>query len=263
MEVRLASVPAPGRPANEDQAFVTGGLVGVLDGVTAPVGVQTGCVHGPAWYARRLATRLAEAYGGLPEAPPTDLLAQAIGAVRGDHGGGCDLTNPGTPAATVCLLQAAGDEARYLVLADTTLVLDAGTGLDVVSDRRAELIGTGASTMDKHRYTNQPGGYWVAAAVPEAAYEALTGSVPLCGPAAVRRAALLTDGAARAVDVFALLDWAGLLDLLAAAGPAELIRQVRAAESAARSAADDPVPPGHKRHDDASAALCLFAGDGG
>jgi hypothetical protein len=254
MEVRLASVAAPGQPANEDQAFATGGLVGVLDGVTAPAGVDTGCVHGPAWYARRLATRLVEAYGRVAGTPPADLLAQAIDAVRGDHGGDCDLTCPRTPAATVCLVDVAKDEARYLVLADTTLLLETGTGVQMVSDRRANRLSTGDSTVDKSRYTNRPGGYWVAAAVPEAAYEAVTGSVPLRGPPAVRRVALLTDGAARAVEAFALLDWAGLLDLLSSQGPAELIRRVRAAE-----AADDrPARPGHKRHDDATAVLCAF-----
>lgn len=276
MEVRLASVAAPGRPANEDQAFAlggpaAGGLVGVLDGVTQPDGVDTGCVHGPAWYARRLASRLVAAYGREPGEAPADLLAQAIEAVRGDHGGGCDLSRPSTPAATVCLLDTAGDEARYLVLADTTLLLDAGTGLDVVSDRRANLLMAGRSTVDKYRYTNQPDGYWVAAAIPEAAYQAVTGSVPLDGPAGLRRAALLTDGAARAVELFGLLDWAGLLDLLSTRGPAELIRRVRAAESAAddpgptrplRRDVPRPAPRGYKRHDDASAALCLFPGDG-
>ena len=49
MEVRLASVGAPDRAANEDFGFALPALVGVFDAVTAPAGLDTGCVHGPAW----------------------------------------------------------------------------------------------------------------------------------------------------------------------------------------------------------------------
>ncbi len=49
MEVRLASVGAPGRPVNEDFAIAVPGLVAVFGGVTALAGVDAGCVHGPAW----------------------------------------------------------------------------------------------------------------------------------------------------------------------------------------------------------------------
>src|SRR2546430_8328643 len=57
MEVRLASIAAPGRP-NEDYALAVGDLVAVFDGVTQPDGVVNGCVHGPAWYVRRLVAHL-------------------------------------------------------------------------------------------------------------------------------------------------------------------------------------------------------------
>ena len=43
----------------------------------------------------------------------------------------------------------AKDEARCLALADTSLVLDAGTGLDVVSDRQTTPIAAGLSTVDE------------------------------------------------------------------------------------------------------------------
>jgi len=38
-------------------------------------------------------------------------------------------------------------------------------------------------TVEKQRYINQPDGYWIAAADPQAAYHAaVTGSAPLSGP---------------------------------------------------------------------------------
>src|SRR5262245_54275899 len=101
MEVRLATVAAPGR-TNEDYAFAIGDLVAVLDGVTETDGIDSGCSHGPAWYVRRLATQLCAAYTTTPSTELPQLLATAIDAVRGDHGNRCDLTNPATPAATVC-----------------------------------------------------------------------------------------------------------------------------------------------------------------
>ena len=76
--------------------------------------------------------------------------------------------------------------------------------------------------------SNQPGSYWVAAADPFAAQHAITGEVPLDS---VRRVAVLTDGAARLVALFGLLDWPDVLDVLEQNGPTELIRRVRAIEA--------------------------------
>src|SRR2546423_943457 len=212
MEVRLATVAAPGR-ANEDYALAVGGLVAVFDGVTQPDGVDSGCLHGPAWYVRRLAASLCVAYTAAPAAALPQLLADAIDAVRGDHSDRCDLAHPGTPASTVCALKADGGQAEYLVLCDSPLILDAGDGVTVVADDRfgamiariqdRALVPGGAgsigqpggfrrSTPEKYQHTNRPDGYWIAAADPQAAYEAVTGQVALHGRGRLRRAALLT-----------------------------------------------------------------------
>ena len=87
--------------------------------------------------------------------------------------------------------------------------------------RRAQL------TRALWRARNRPGGYWVAAADPQAASQALTGSLP---SKTLRRAVLLSDGASRLVDPFELATWEELLVLLDENGPEELLRQVRAAE---------------------------------
>ncbi|GAA1626648.1 hypothetical protein [Actinoplanes couchii] len=274
MEVRISSQVAPGRDVNEDAALSIGTLVAVFDGVTQPPGFDTGCVHGPAWYVRRLSAQLAAAFSAAPLDPLPELLAAAIQGVADAHRNTCDLTRPGTPASTVCLLRAGGAQADYLVLCDSPLVLDRGDRAEVVTDdrfgrliaelRNKALVPSAAGlgqipgvTVEKWQHTNRPGGYWIAAAAPQAAFEAVTGSVPLTGPQRLRRAALLTDGASAAVDKFALFGWDDLLDLLVASGPGQLIRRVRRAEKA-----DQPgsTLSRYKKYDDATAAICLFEG---
>ncbi len=273
MRVRSATDPAPGRLENEDVVFRFGPLVGVLDGATVPEGFDTGCVHGPAWYARHLAARIGLAVAARPAATLMSSLAAAILAVRADHGDECDLDHPGTPSSTVCLLREGGDQADYLVLCDSPLVLDTGGEVSVVSDERlatamadlrrmAEAL-PGSDLDPQTRFhrsvavqrarMNRTHGYWAAAADPDAAYHAMTGTLPLRGPGAVRRAALLSDGASCAVDQFGLFDWAGLLEVAVVEGPERLIGRVRAAER------DHPERlRRYKRTDDASVVLCEF-----
>jgi hypothetical protein len=162
------------------------------------------------------------------------------------------------------------------VLCDSLLVLDRGEVQIVADDRFDRAVAqlrhdalTGESALDsaehsarvrqvisgRQQLTNQPDGYWIAAANPAAAYQAVTGTAPLHGEDRVRRAALLTDGASAAVEQFDVLDWTGLLDVLTDHGPHELIRRVREAEDADH---DGHARPRYKRHDDASVALCLF-----
>jgi hypothetical protein len=85
-------------------------------------------------------------------------------------------------------------------------------------------------------HRNRPGGFWLAKDDPRAADEALTGSHPRSG---VSGAAVMSNGASRLVDHFAATDWPGLLADLAATGPADVIRRVRAAELRAGVSPDD------------------------
>jgi hypothetical protein len=276
MEIRLATAGSPDRTVNEDYAFVAGGLVGVLDGVTELPGTDSGCAHGPAWYVRRLAAHLADANAADLGAPLAQILSTAIERVRDEHSATCDLSRPGTPAAAVGLFRNAGDQAEYLMLCDVSLVLDNGSGPTVITDTRLSTImadvrssvlvpgatGTreqtarmGRSTNEKYSYINRSGGYWIAAADPAAAFEAVTGTIPLHGPGRLCRAALLTDGASSAVDLYKMLDWLAVLDFLTDNGPAALIDRIREVERADWNGRDNPR---YKRHDDATIALCLF-----
>jgi hypothetical protein len=274
IEVRLASEPVPGGGPNEDSAFAVPGLVGVFDGVTVLEGMDTGCVHGPAWYVRMLQARLIQAHAADPGGELAALLATAISQVRDAHGGRCDLTHPGTPASTVCLVRYGGERLEYLVLGDSPLVYERRGRVELVEDLRVQRVGrslhetvpgSGAAAPGspehaagarkriaaQRDYINRPDGYWIASNEPAAAGHALTGTLPLAGPDAVRRACLLTDGASRAVDTFELYGWPELLDAVTSRGPGYLIERVRAAEYERHQVR-------LKRHDDASAALILF-----
>jgi hypothetical protein len=109
-------------------------------------------------------------------------------------------------------------------------------------------------TTALRRARNRPGGYWVAAADPMAATQAITGSL---ARKELHLAVLLSDGASRLVDVFGLATWSELLALLDDGGPAELVGRVRVAEAA------DPQGrrwPRTKSSDDATVAYVVLSG---
>jgi len=251
-QVTFATEPTPGR-LNEDLVVVGAGWAALLDGATAPVGVDSGCVHGVRWLVHRLGAELGRLLLLEPESPLADLLERAIVSTRAAHGSACDLENPDSPSSTVTLLRACEKAVDYLVLCDSPLIIEVDGAVRVVLDERASRLPE-HTTSGVRAARNQPGGFWVASTDPRAAHEALLGSFDR---AAVGRAALLSDGASRFVERFHLGTWSDLLDLLEKAGPGELIRRVRAAESA------EPADARRgKIHDDATAVLLdLSEGD--
>jgi hypothetical protein len=275
MQVAFATQPAPGGAANEDFIAATDRVLILLDGASVPEGLEIGCRHGTAWYVARLGTQLLAQVTDQPDQLLTAALASAIQAVASLHTDTCQLDHPGGPSAAVALLREADQTIDYLVLADTTILLDAPAGIQVITDDRLSQVAvaehsamhreaTGSPTHQRRyaelvtelrRHRNQVEGYWVASSTPDAAYHALSGSLPRHE---VRSAALLSDGATRLVDRFGTMAWPHLLDLLDREGPDALIMQTRRAESA------DPEGrrwPRSKRHDDVSAVFCRFRCD--
>jgi len=226
MRLMLATDPGtPGWP-NEDFAAIGPGAAVLLDGATTvPRGADTGCVHGVAWYSRTLGTALLAGITAEPQVPLATALADAIAQVRDRHQGSCDLTHPKTPAATVTAVRAEPGGLGYLALSDSSFAADCADG-------RPPLIVT-----DRH-----PG----AKANPDAARHATTGTLPREG---LRGVALLSDGATRITDLYHLLAWPAVIDIIRDHGPAELIRQVRAAEDSDR---DCKRWPRDKVQDDAT-----------
>lgn len=271
MLAQLATIPGSSGRENEDFAGALPGCAVLLDGAGGPAEMPSGCIHGTPWYVRQLGARLLAAMEATPERSLTDLLALGITAVSDLHRGTCDLDAPGTPATVVVMARAGGEALEYLVLGDSTLLVDAESGMVAVTDRRIDDVakperlemeslptGTDEHQAARVRFVrlqremrNKPGGYWTASTDPQAAHEAYTGSVPLAG---TRHVTLLSDGAARFAE-FGLGTWRDLLGILDARGPAEVFARIREAEEA------DPAGkrwPRAKRNDDA--AIVHFTG---
>lgn len=243
---------APGDPnvPNEDWYVATPDLLVVLDGAT--IRTDTGCVHGAAWYTQQLGAAIAARAPGAPTL--TDALTEAIDHVGWLHRE-CDLTHPGTPSAAVAVIRRVGrpnGRLQYLVLGDVTAVIEtAGSderAITVVSDPRVSATAAAQrAEADRHPIgspekaaallgmkraelaaRNTDGGYWIAAADHDAAHHALIGQFAASD---VQRIAVMTDGAARFVDLFQLGDWGLALDYLSCSGPTAVIDRVRAVET--------------------------------
>lgn len=259
MQISYASDPGSVDKPNEDWFYASPELIVVLDGSTART--ETGCRHGVAWYSQHLGEAIVRIAG---KDALVDVLAEAISDVVALHPE-CDLTSPGTPSAAAAIVRLDSD-LDYLVLSDVTLVVDTAKGIEIVTDPRVSSTGRPARSEAQSWPLDAPeraplvlqmkagelaarntsGGYWIAAADPQAAEHALTGSVELGD---VRRIAAVSDGAASAVDRYGLLTWAATLDLLAGPGPGRLIEQVRSAEAQDLNAVRWPRM---KRADDAT-----------
>lgn len=96
----------------------------VLDGVTAPADLGTGCVHGVAWFVDQLGAALLR-YGG--SGSLSEALQAAICAVCEAHPK-CDVAHPGMPSATMVMRRWGADSVDWLVLRDRTLVVELADG---------------------------------------------------------------------------------------------------------------------------------------
>jgi hypothetical protein len=271
VNVSFASAKGSGSH-NEDWVGATSSVAVVLDGITSPPGMEdTGCSHGTPWVVASIGSRLIALTEEHPTLELSDLLAQAIAATAARHADTCDLDNKATPSAAVAMVRQTDKGLDYLVLSDAAVVIDAGDdvwavidvrGQTVIENERAAVfahpIGTAehasarqAMVTKQRSYRNSPDGYWVAAGKPEAASHAVAGHVD---GTELRRAAVLSDGAAALVD-YGLTDWKGLLNALEEDGPENLIGRVREAE---RSDTRGTQWPRFKPNDDATAVLCTF-----
>jgi hypothetical protein len=270
MRVAMASSPGhPDRP-NEDFVGAVPGAVVLLDGAGIP-GSDGTCCHGVVWYVQRLGAALLERLFSDPRLELATALTRSIQHVAELHRHTCDIASPISPQASVAVVRFADDRAEYLVLADTFLVLDlAEAGVQVVTDPREvnvrgectsalrevpttapeyEQVLLGVTTAFRQQ-RNRPGGFWVAKDDPDAAMQAVTGSVPLDR---LNGVALLSNGASRIVAPYQLAEWPAVLDLARRKGPDEVLRRVRTAESAAGGHA---VSSGVSGPDDATVAFC-------
>ncbi|WP_354384383.1 hypothetical protein [Streptomyces sp. PvR034] len=128
----------------------------------------------------------------------------------------------------MALLREQADHFDHLVLADSPIVLQKQDDVVVLTDLRVDAVcaeqraeteryetGTPEHSASVARLVaaqrairNTPKGYWVASARPDAAFHALTGSVPANE---VRAAAALSDGTSRLVTEYQVATWGGRL----------------------------------------------------
>ena len=251
MDVAIASWARPGKPVNEDLAFAVGPIAGVLDGASIPAGIESCCARDAAWYVRRLVGALVPRMLDA-DVPLADALADGIAAVATEHQ--CPRDGA-SPSAALALARESADALEYLVLADCTVVADVAGAVEHVTDERVAGIDVPLRTRIRQRLRdgatfqhpdhaadmralaeqqltvrNTDEGFWVASDDPAAAVHALSGAWPR---GAVTRAALLSDGAARAVTTLGVHgSWGELLDALSADDVAACLRAVRDAEDA-------------------------------
>ena len=231
--MRISAATEAGSPdvPNEDWYGVTPSVIVVLDGVTSRGSVTGSCSHGTPWYVRQLGACLL----GVAERKPWPLataLRWAIGAVAEMHRE-CDLAAIDAPSAAVGVLRFSERYAEYLVLADVTVLLETAHGIQAVTDNRVEASVANVPVMApdvgeqiaarRKADRNREGGYWVAAGDPAAADHAVARLMPLAG---LQRAAVMTDGASRAADMFGS-PWESVIGTDATT----LIREVRRAEA--------------------------------
>ncbi|MFE5619187.1 hypothetical protein [Streptomyces sp. NPDC056524] len=260
--MRTEAATLPGRPEhpNEDWAATTlpasgsGGTVVVLDGVTPPAG-DDGCVHDVPWFTARLGGALTELSASRRDMTLDGILAEAIRRTADAHRDSCDLSHVRTPQATVAMARWDAAAVEYLVLSDAVLLLAAPDGsvravLDDRLDRIPDTVRRSLEATDRLR--NREGGFFTAAADPDVARRAVTGTAPR---GAVRALAALTDGAARWVELFGQGDWADCMGVLGEEGAHGLLTRVRSLETEGGAAGRTLR---RKRHDDATAVYAVL-----
>lgn len=261
--IRTAERPGSDRPS-QDRIFVTMNAVIVLDGASQPEPSD----RDGGWYAEVLGTTLRQRLSLKPDADLMESLAEAIATIATRYG----LQPGSSPSSTVSILRW-GEHVDVLVLGDSpavALTVD-GCTQEVRDDRlrhvgraERERLATADGFSSDHRarwrrlvdaeraMRNQPGGYWIAEAVPDAAAHAHCVQWDLEDLAA---ALVMTDGVSAGVDRYGLLARWQAAFAVATPDPSQLVDLVHSAET------DDPDGARwrrSKRHDDKAVALVDF-----
>lgn len=260
-QVCVETVEAPGTAGpSQDRVFTCRNAVVVLDGASSPE--PSG--RGGGWMADTLGRTLAALLDESPDLDLSDALHQALTTVRARHG----LIEGKSPSTTVSIIRWGNEYVDALVLGDSPVLIQLQSGeiVPLIDDRLARLPERAqyeplprnhpaaddrwrALVQYERSKRNQPDGYWIAEANPDAARHALTGR---WRRGDVSHALALTDGIADCVTIFqALPDWRALLDV----AHNDLAQLVSIAE---RSEDADPHGqrwPRTKHRDDKAAAL--------
>jgi hypothetical protein len=261
---RVETVEAPGTAGpSQDRIFTCRNAVVVLDGASSP---EPGGPDG-GWMADTLGRTLAALLDELPELDLSDALHQALTTLRARHG----LVEGRSPSTTVSIVRWSDEYVDALVLGDSPVLVELQSGeiVPLIDDRLARLPERAQyeplprnhpAAKDRWQQLiqyerskrNQPDGYWIAEANPDAARHALTGR---WGRGQVSHALALTDGIADCVTVFqSLPDWRAVLDV----ARSDLRQLVAISERAEDSDPGGQRWPRTKHRDDKAAAFVAF-----
>lgn len=246
--------------------MATGNAVIVLDGASQPDPGE----HDGGWLAEHLGIATQKRLIATPGAELAPLLADAIREVATAYA----LSDETAPTTTISIVRWSETNLDVLVLCDSPVVVFARDGqhrvieddrLAAVTERWSLQFGhaeSGLSFSDRQQWRslvteqrarrNRPGGYWVAGAVPDAAYHAVTMRFRVSDVAAVLA---MTDGVAVGVTEYGVpADWNSAL-ASAEIHPGNLVDAVHTAED---TDPDGTRWPRGKRHDDKAVALIRF-----
>jgi hypothetical protein len=199
------------------------GAVIVLDGASAfgPAAIS------PAAYADRLGTEIASAIN----ASPAGLLPQIVATAIAATATALNFSAADGPSSTVAIARVNDGTADLLLLGDSYIAFRAHDTTTVLTDDRIDHLGLPQATLYRERLAagsgygpahaatlrelqagqrarrNIPGGYWIASASPEAAYYAITHTLPV---ESLEWIALATDGAADTARHLGLDDWGAI-----------------------------------------------------
>lgn len=285
-QVAYISAARPGKPLNEDFVACFGSAAWVLDGSSVPPGIPSCCDLDAHWYVTQLSAAIAVALVDAAGQPLSEVMAEAIAAVRDKHHNFCPASASDAalgPSAAMALVRHTATELEYFVLGDSSVLLDTDLEPEQISDRRLASVaapirheihehlraGHGYESPDhrallmtlveaERRARNVEGGYWIAADAPEAPFHALVGTKPIGrDTGSVRRLALLTDGMERALQPFRVYpSRRALLDALDFEGPKSVLDAVRHCELIDP---DGTRHPRTSRADDATALIWRLA----
>ncbi|MEU9044441.1 MULTISPECIES: protein phosphatase 2C domain-containing protein [unclassified Kitasatospora] len=267
--LRTGERPGRNDRPSEDRILATpsGDAFVVLDGVST---LSDDRPRG-GWYADTLGKLIVDRLAAGPGAELTDVLHDAISAITREYA----LTPGASPAATVSVVRLGDTVVEAAVLGDSPIVVIGhdGTVRTLTDTRLAELVETRPQATEYRRrlaagsgfdtrhhqllvelrdaqmgWINQPGGYWVAEAVPEAGRQAVTAT---WSRAEIAQIIAATDGVSSAVDDYGLYSWTELAASCRADGPQALVDAVHQAEE---RDADGRAWPRYKPSDDKALA---------
>lgn len=257
--MKIHAATLAGASNNQDRYIVGDGFAAVLDGATSVAGDRS---HDPGWYAEQLAQAIGTAL--LQDGPLSDVVTAALRTVRDIHG----LTPATTPTSTIALTRWSDKIVETYTLGDSYVVILQTEGTEVIhtDDRLDDIareeraayrkrLATGQGYDDRHRelllalqaeqarHVNQPGGYWIAGAEPEAGWH---GTTTTEDRSAVLGLMLASDGIDPKRHPGATT-WRDIYDEAVKRGPEQVLRRIHDAEES------DPGGrrwPRSKPHDD-------------